>query len=76
MKDTTVEHLERLEDQLQALKWTVRLPVPGGRVRRRPDAQSIVTQTAGLLRGRLPSGVDHQRRLRREWERRLARETS
>ena len=62
---TVVEQIERLEDQLQAIKWAVRLPQPIGRVRHHAN-QSIVAQTAGLLRGRLPQGAVYQRRLRRE----------
>ncbi|MDP3723216.1 MAG: hypothetical protein Q8R91_06960 [Candidatus Omnitrophota bacterium] len=38
--------------------------------------RSIVTQTAGLLRGRLPEGRVYQRRLRREWEQQLKRRAS
>lgn len=69
-----VEQLERLEDQLQAVKWTVRTSQPISRFK--PHAiRSIVTQTAGLLRGRLPQGPVTQRRLRREWEQRFKRET-
>lgn len=76
MKVTTMlDQVERLEDQLQAIKWAVgpslsrgRVPVSTGR--------SVVSQTAGLLRGRLPSGVTYQRRLRREWELRLKRQVS
>ena len=71
---TIAARLEQLEDQLQALKWAVRWPALVGRVR--SPTKSIVTQTAGLLRDRLPDGQTSQRRLRREWERRLARETS
>jgi hypothetical protein len=74
MKGTNmVEQIERLEDQLQAIKWVVRSPQPVGRAKR-PPTQSIVTRTAGLLQGRLPEGRAYQRRLRREWEQRLKRE--
>ena len=70
-----VEQIERLEDQLQAVKWAVRSPQMVSRITP-PTARSIVAQTAGLLRGRLPQGRTYQRRLRHEWERRLKRETS
>lgn len=72
---TVVEQIERLEDQLQVLKWTVRLPAPRGRTSHL-GGPSVVSQTAGLLRGRLPRGVTYQRRLRGEWESRLKREIS
>ncbi len=65
--DRIVEHIERLEDQLQAMKWVVtrpRLRLHEGRTL----PLGIVAQTAGLLRGRLPRGVVYQRRLRREWD--------
>lgn len=67
---TMVEQIERLEDQLQAVKWAVRLPQPVSRATR-PTPQRIVSQTAGLLKGRLPPGRVYERRLRREWEHRL-----
>ena len=74
MKEASVvEQIERLEDELQAVKWMVR-PLGLSKPANRPPAVSIVTQTAGLLRGRLPTGRTYQRRLRREWEARLARE--
>ena len=74
MKTTTVvEQIERLEDQLQAVKWAVRPFQSGGRIKA-AAIQSIVSHTAGLLRGRLPQGRVYQRRVRREWERRLHRE--
>ena len=69
-----VEHLERLEDQLQAIKWEVRSLQPVGITHTSP--LSIVTKTAGLLRGRVPQGRTYQRRVRSEWERRFSRETS
>ena len=72
---TMVEQIERLEDHLQAIKWVVRSPRAIGRIRR-STPHSIVTQTAGLLRGRLPAGRTYQRRLRHEWERRLKAENS
>ena len=72
---TTIAQVERLEDQLQAIKWTLRLPrtTRGGQ---RGGAQHIVSRTAGLLRGRVPTGMTYQHRLRREWEHRLRREAS
>ncbi|MBI4596866.1 MAG: hypothetical protein HY737_00510 [Candidatus Omnitrophica bacterium] len=70
-----IDQLERLEDQLQAIKWSVRLPQPMIRISHR-HAPSIVSRTAGLLRGRLPTGRIYQRRIRREWELRLKREVS
>jgi len=71
----TIEQLERLEDQLQVIKWTLRLSPP---IRRgnRQRTKSIVTRTAGLLRGRLPQGRVYQRQLRQEWERRLTHEAA
>ena len=72
---TVVEQIERLEDQLQAVKWAMRPPQPVGRPKR-PSTPSIVSQTAGLLRGRLPQGRVYQRRLRGEWEQRLKREAT
>lgn len=73
MKDANVvEHIERLEDQLQAVKWLVKRPRFVSR-RGQPSTPSIVEETAGLLRGRVPSGVVYERRLRREWETRLRR---
>ena len=69
-----VEHLERLEDQLQAIKWEVRSLRPVGITRISPP--SIITKTAGLLRGRVSPGRTHQRRARSEWERRFSREIS
>jgi len=71
---TMVEHIERLEDQLQALKWLVKFPQTPRRLGR-SFAQGIVAETAGLLRGRLPNGRTYQRRLRREWESRFKRES-
>lgn len=76
MKTTTMlDQVERLEDQLQAVKWTIRVGRPVTRITSR-SLTSVVTRTAGLLRGRLPQGRLLQRRLRREWERRVKRETS
>lgn len=72
---TVVEQIERLEDQLQAIKWAVRPMQFVGRIKR-GDGQSIVSRTAGLLRGRIAEGRLCQRQLRREWERRLERETA
>ena len=63
----TVEQLERLEDQLQAFKWAWKPPRFVGRLTG-TTMRSIVAQTAGLLRGRLPNGRGYERRLRREWE--------
>ena len=75
MKDAGfVERIERLEDQLQAIKWAVQRPYVAPR-HERPATASIVDQTAGLLRGRLPQGMAYQRRLRREWEAGLHRRT-
>ena len=74
MKAPTIsEQIERLEDQLQAVKWAVRPLQPIRRIQR-PALRSIVSQTAGLLRGRLPEGRVYERKLRAEWERRLKRE--
>lgn len=76
MKDLpAVDYLERLEDQLQTLKWVVGTPSPKRR-ERLPTTSSIVAQTAGLLRGRLPGGKAYQRGIRREWEQRLHREAA
>jgi hypothetical protein len=76
MKDLpAVAYLERLEDQLQALKWVVWTP-PSKRRVHLAATQSIVAQTAGLLRGRLPPGRAYQRRIRREWEQRFSREAT
>lgn len=72
---TTLDQVERLEDQLQAVKWTLRISHPVTRVESRP-LTSVVTRTAGLLRGRLQQGRAIQHNLRREWERRHKRETS
>lgn len=71
---SAVDQIERLEDDLQAIKWIVRPLTLVGRGHHRPSTQSIVAQTAGLLRGRLPPGRTHQRRLRQEWEHRFQRE--
>lgn len=64
-----MQEVELLEDRLQAVKWS--LPVaayarPGGRL---TPQQSIVARTAGMLRGRVPSGVVYERRVRHEWQR-------
>jgi len=74
MKDANnlVEQIERLEDQLQVMKWVIKRPRPLPR-QGHPPTPSVVDQTAGLLRGRLPQGVVYQRRLRREWDARLHR---
>jgi hypothetical protein len=72
---SVVEQIERLEDQLQAIKWAVRIARTAGRTKRGMRS-SIVSQTAGLLRGRLPQGPVYQRRLRAEWERRFNGKTS
>lgn len=72
---TVVEQIERLEDQLQAIKWTMRFPRSVGR-RRSTARKSIVSQTAGLLCGRLPQGRIYQRQLRQEWERRHKHEAN
>ncbi len=67
------DQLERLEDQLQVIKWALQPPQLLSRLggQKRP---SIVTRTAGLLRNRLPQGHIFQRRLRRQWDARLRRE--
>ena len=72
--EPVVEQLERLEDQLQAIKWAIRWPRPPHGRAPHLTTESIVARTAGLLQGRLPDGRTYQRRLRREWGARLAHE--
>ena len=65
MKDIgsrTLHEVEGLEERLQAMKWTIIVPIP---------SVSVVSKTAGLLGRRFPVGVTYERRVRRTWQARL-----
>lgn len=67
MKDPgsrTLHEVEGLEERLQAMKWTIVVPIP---------SVSMVSKTAGLLGRRFPSGATYERHLRRSWQKRVRR---
>ena len=71
---TKVMHeVEALEDRLQAVKWSLPVSAHEQTGARLTPQNSIVARTAGMLRGRVPSGIVYERRVRHEWKRRLHR---
>jgi len=56
------ERIEKLEEELQKLKWVF---VP------RLSKPSIVDLSKGILGSKFPRGVKYQRRIRKEWEKRM-----
>ena len=78
MRDTSsssakiLQEIEALEERLQMVKWTIRLPAPRRRAVAARSTQ-IVSRTAGLLGTRFPSGIRYEQRLRRGWAKRLHR---
>jgi hypothetical protein len=53
--------VEAMEERLEGMKLTVFPSFPMG-------SESIVRSTAGLLKGRIRSGVAYQRRIRQDWK--------
>ena len=53
--------VEAMEERLEGMKLTIVRSLPKGH-------QSIVRSTAGLLKGRIRSGVAYQRRIRQDWK--------
>jgi hypothetical protein len=53
--------VEAMEERLEGMKLTVLSSLTKGQ-------ESIVRSTAGLLKGRIRSGVAYQRRIRQDWK--------
>ena len=66
-----LQEVEALEEQLQAVKWT--LSAPAMRLHEASRIAGIVSRTAGLLGKRVPRGVLYEKRLRRRWRSRSQR---
>ena len=69
-KDWLAE-VEALEERLEGMKLTAWQTLPKGR----SFSESVVRSTAGLLKGRVPSGTIFQQRIRRQWISSLRRRT-
>jgi hypothetical protein len=61
--------VEAMEERLEGMKLTVLSSVPKG-------SESIVRSTAGILKGRIPSGVAYQRRIRQDLGTAFSRRTA
>lgn len=57
------EKLERLEGEIQELKWSISVP--------KILKPSVVDMSKGILGSKFPKAVEYQRRLRKQWERRM-----
>ncbi|MBU4298469.1 hypothetical protein KJ636_00265 [Patescibacteria group bacterium] len=57
------QKIEKLEEEIQAIKWDISVP----KVLKR----SIIDLSKGILGSKFEKGVEYQRRIRKEWERRM-----
>jgi hypothetical protein len=58
------ERIKKLEEELQMLKWDI---VPS------KTKQSIVDATKGILGEKFPKSLSYQKRMRKDWEKRMQR---
>jgi hypothetical protein len=57
------QRIEKLEEELQKIKWDISF----GKILK----ESIVDLTKGILGSKFEKGVKYQRRIRKEWEKRM-----
>lgn len=60
---TLRETIERLEGEIQELKWNISVP--------RILKPSVVNISKGILGRKFQKGVEYQGKLRKQWERRM-----
>lgn len=69
-----LHEVEALEEQLQAVKWTLLLPPLRRKTAiKRVVKRDIVSKTAALLGHRFPAGTVYERQVRLGWQKRLRR---
>ncbi len=59
------EKIERLEGEIQELKWSISIP--------KILKPSVVDMSKGILGTKFPKGVEHQRKIRKQWEQRMGK---
>jgi len=59
------QRIERLEEELQKIKWDISF--------REIFKKSIVDSTKGILGSKFEKGVKYQRKIRKDWEKRMKR---
>jgi hypothetical protein len=59
------ERIEKLEEELQKIKWDISFS--------RVLKESVVDLTKGILGSKFEKGVKYQRRIRKDWEKRIKR---
>jgi hypothetical protein len=59
------QRIEKLEEELQKIKWDISF--------REIFKKSIVDLTKGILGNKFEKGVRYQRKIRKDWEKRMKR---
>jgi hypothetical protein len=59
------QRIEKLEEELQKIKWDISF--------REIFKKSIVDSTKGILGSKFEKGVKYQRKIRKDWEKRMKR---
>ena len=59
------QKIEKLEEELQGIKWDIFVP--------QISKESVVNLSKGILGKKFEKGVEYQRKIRKDWEKRMRR---